>query len=176
MASADQTNSTPPEPSEAPPPTSRIGQVFFGSRELVRIVHRDPGHVAERPTRMYQTVGVTWLGALGAVIALSLVIADQRHIDDHKRRPNRPATDARLELQVPPKSATGQSIRVCAASHRSNCGADIRGLRTDRHGEADVLLYAPGATKPVQAPLTVGAVQGDKIGTNTATVNLAHDR
>jgi len=50
MASADRTSSTPPEPSEAPPPRSRIGRVFSGSRELVRIVYRDPEHVAERLT------------------------------------------------------------------------------------------------------------------------------
>jgi hypothetical protein len=50
MESADQTSPTAPEPSEAPRPRSRIGRVFAGSRELVRIVYRDPEHVAERLT------------------------------------------------------------------------------------------------------------------------------
>jgi len=50
MASADQTSSNPPETSDAPRARSRIGRVFSGSRELVRIVYRDPEHVAERLT------------------------------------------------------------------------------------------------------------------------------
>jgi hypothetical protein len=50
MESADQTGATAPEPSEARRPRSRIGRVFSGSRELVRIVYRDPEHVAERLT------------------------------------------------------------------------------------------------------------------------------
>jgi hypothetical protein len=50
MESADQTSATAPEPSEAPHPRSRIGRVFSGSRELVRIFYRDPEHVAERLT------------------------------------------------------------------------------------------------------------------------------
>jgi hypothetical protein len=48
MESADQTSPTAPEPSEAARPRSRIGRVFSGSRELIRIVYRDPEHVAER--------------------------------------------------------------------------------------------------------------------------------
>jgi hypothetical protein len=48
MASADQASSTPPEPSEAPRRKGRIGRAFSGSRELVRIIYRDPEHVAER--------------------------------------------------------------------------------------------------------------------------------
>jgi hypothetical protein len=51
----------PPEPSEAPPETEeaprvggRVGRVFSGSRELVRIVYRDPEHVSERLT-LYAT-------------------------------------------------------------------------------------------------------------------------
>ena len=50
MTSADQTSSPPPQPSGAPPARSRIGLVFSGSRELVRVVYRDPEHVAERLT------------------------------------------------------------------------------------------------------------------------------
>jgi hypothetical protein len=50
MESADQPSTTVPEPSEAPRPRSRIGRVFSGSRELVRIVYRDAEHVAERLT------------------------------------------------------------------------------------------------------------------------------
>ncbi len=50
MTSADQLDSIPPEPSEAPRPRSRIGRLFAGSRELVRIAYRDPEHVAERLT------------------------------------------------------------------------------------------------------------------------------
>jgi hypothetical protein len=50
MASTDETSSTSPEPQEAPRSRSRIGRVFSGSRELVRIVYRDPEHVAERLT------------------------------------------------------------------------------------------------------------------------------
>jgi hypothetical protein len=42
MASADQTSSTPPEPTEAPRPRSRIGGMFSGEVELVQIVYRDP--------------------------------------------------------------------------------------------------------------------------------------
>lgn len=50
MAQVDETNSTPPEPLQAPRSRSRIGRVFSGSRELVRIVYRDPEHVSERLT------------------------------------------------------------------------------------------------------------------------------
>jgi hypothetical protein len=50
MMTSDQTSSTAPEPSESPRPQSRIGRVFSGSRELVRIAYRDPEHVAERLT------------------------------------------------------------------------------------------------------------------------------
>lgn len=50
MASDDPTSSTPTESGEAPRPRGRIGRVFAGSRELVRIVYRDPEHVAERLT------------------------------------------------------------------------------------------------------------------------------
>jgi hypothetical protein len=50
MESADETTPTAPEPSEAPRPRSRVGQVFSGARELVRVVYRDPEHVAERLT------------------------------------------------------------------------------------------------------------------------------
>ena len=50
MTSADQLDSVPPEPSEAPHPRSRIRRAFSGSRELVRIAYRDPEHVAERLT------------------------------------------------------------------------------------------------------------------------------
>lgn len=53
MKSADETSSTPPEPMEVPEATNakgRIRRVFSGSRELVRIVYRNPEHVAERLT------------------------------------------------------------------------------------------------------------------------------
>jgi hypothetical protein len=50
MESADRTSTAAPEPSDAPHPRSRIGRVFSGTRELVRIVYRDPEHVAERLT------------------------------------------------------------------------------------------------------------------------------
>jgi hypothetical protein len=52
MESADQ--ATSPEPSEGRRPKTRIGRVFSGSRELIRIVYRDPEHVAERLT-LYAT-------------------------------------------------------------------------------------------------------------------------
>ena len=64
MASADETGRPSPEPSAPGPSVSgpegvsrsggRIGRVFSGSRELVRIVYRDPEHVAERLT-LYAT-------------------------------------------------------------------------------------------------------------------------
>ena len=50
MASADQIRATPPESDEPSRPKSRVGRAFSGSRELVRIVYRDPEHVAERLT------------------------------------------------------------------------------------------------------------------------------
>jgi hypothetical protein len=50
MESADQASATTPEPGDAPRPRSRVGRVFSGTRELVRIVYRDPEHVAERLT------------------------------------------------------------------------------------------------------------------------------
>src|ERR1700704_1240278 len=54
MESAARTGTPAPEPSDAPHPRSRIGRVFSGTRELVRIVYRDPEHVAERLT-LYAT-------------------------------------------------------------------------------------------------------------------------
>jgi hypothetical protein len=54
MESADQTSPTAQEPSEAPRPRGRVGRVFSGSRELVRLAYRDPEHVAERLT-LYAT-------------------------------------------------------------------------------------------------------------------------
>jgi hypothetical protein len=53
MTSADETSPTPAEAPEAPEATNsrgRIRRAFSGSRELVRIVYRDPEHVAERLT------------------------------------------------------------------------------------------------------------------------------
>lgn len=50
MAPTGHTRAPPPGPSEAPRPKRRVGRVFAGSRELVRIVYRDPEHVAERLT------------------------------------------------------------------------------------------------------------------------------
>ena len=49
MASADQMTPAAPEPN-ASQPRGRIRQVFTGTRALVRIVYRDPEHVAERLT------------------------------------------------------------------------------------------------------------------------------
>jgi hypothetical protein len=49
MASADHEGLISPDPS-APPSRSFIRRLFAGSRELVRLVHRDPEHVAERLT------------------------------------------------------------------------------------------------------------------------------
>ena len=51
MASADQTDpaAPPPEPG-AGPSRGRVRRMFAGSREAVRIVYRDPEHVAERLT------------------------------------------------------------------------------------------------------------------------------
>jgi hypothetical protein len=46
----EESGSAEPQPSRAPRPRSRIGRVFLGSRDLVRIVYRDPEHVAERLT------------------------------------------------------------------------------------------------------------------------------
>jgi hypothetical protein len=50
MASADELHEGAPEPGEEPRRRGRIGRVFAGSRELMRIVYRDPEHVAERLT------------------------------------------------------------------------------------------------------------------------------
>lgn len=50
MASADQTSSKSPEPSDPPRPRGRIRRVFSSSRELTRIAYRDPEHIAERLT------------------------------------------------------------------------------------------------------------------------------
>jgi hypothetical protein len=50
MASADETSAAPPEPVEPQRPRGRIRRVFSGSRELGRIVWRDPEHVSERLT------------------------------------------------------------------------------------------------------------------------------
>ena len=62
MASADETGSTSQETSDQPtnssvpppsvtqPPRRRIRRVFSGSRDLARIVYRDPEHVPERLT------------------------------------------------------------------------------------------------------------------------------
>ncbi|HEY2160735.1 MAG TPA: hypothetical protein VGH24_05465, partial [Solirubrobacteraceae bacterium] len=56
MASTDETHATseshetPPEPDESPRARSRVRRIFSGSRDLVRIVYRDPEHVAERLT------------------------------------------------------------------------------------------------------------------------------
>lgn len=49
MAPTGQTSATA-GPSEPPRPKGRVGRVFSGSRELARIVYRDPEHVAERLT------------------------------------------------------------------------------------------------------------------------------
>src|SRR5947209_8761837 len=49
MASADDERSISPEPS-ARPSRGYVRRVLAGSRALVRIVHRDPEHVAERLT------------------------------------------------------------------------------------------------------------------------------
>lgn len=53
MASVDEGSSNPPEPmegSEAISSRGRIGRVFVGARELVRLVYRDPEHISERLT------------------------------------------------------------------------------------------------------------------------------
>lgn len=57
----------------SPRPRSRIGRVFYDSRDLIRIVYRDPDLAYVDHVR--RTVGVNWLGALGALVALSMVIA-----------------------------------------------------------------------------------------------------
>lgn len=49
MASADRPSSVPPEPS-AQASKGYVRRVFAGSRALVRLVYRDPEHVAERLT------------------------------------------------------------------------------------------------------------------------------
>src|SRR5947208_8102596 len=49
MASARERSSVPPEPS-AQASKGYVRRVFAGSGALVRIVHRDPEHVAERLT------------------------------------------------------------------------------------------------------------------------------
>jgi hypothetical protein len=59
MASPDETSRASPEPSVPEPSRAehkkgRIARVCLGSRELVRIVYRDPEHVAERLT-LYAT-------------------------------------------------------------------------------------------------------------------------
>lgn len=48
MASADETRAV--EPGKPRRPQGRVGRVFSGSRGLVRLVYRDPEHVAERLT------------------------------------------------------------------------------------------------------------------------------
>jgi hypothetical protein len=48
--SEEQTDSTLSARSEEPAPRSRIRRAFSGSRELARLVYRDPEHVAERLT------------------------------------------------------------------------------------------------------------------------------
>lgn len=50
MEPADQSSETAPEPGEPPRARGRLGRLFSGSRELVRIAYRDPEHVAERLT------------------------------------------------------------------------------------------------------------------------------
>lgn len=50
MALPDKTSPINPATGEEPAPRSRIRRVFSGSRELVRIVYRDPEHVSERLT------------------------------------------------------------------------------------------------------------------------------
>jgi hypothetical protein len=47
---ADETGTRAPGLGEPGRPKGRIGRVFSGSRELLRIVYRDPAHVAERLT------------------------------------------------------------------------------------------------------------------------------
>jgi hypothetical protein len=49
MASADKTQSAAPDP-DVTPSRGRVRRVFAGSRELARIVYRDPEHVSERLT------------------------------------------------------------------------------------------------------------------------------
>jgi hypothetical protein len=49
VESADETESVPPD-ADMKPAQGRIRRLFAGSRELVRIVYRDPEHVAERLT------------------------------------------------------------------------------------------------------------------------------
>jgi hypothetical protein len=60
-------------PGVSPRPRRRIGRVFYDSRDLMRIVYRDPDLAYVDHVR--KTVGVNWLGAVGAVVALSMVIA-----------------------------------------------------------------------------------------------------
>ncbi len=47
---ADESGASAPELGEPQRPKGRIRRVFSGSRELVRVVYRDPEHVAERLT------------------------------------------------------------------------------------------------------------------------------
>ena len=47
---SDTPSGPPPAPDEAPAPRSRIRRAFSRSRELWRVVYRDPEHVAERLT------------------------------------------------------------------------------------------------------------------------------
>lgn len=46
----DEQSTVAPQPGEPAPPRGRIRRVFSGSRELMRIVYRDPEHVTERLT------------------------------------------------------------------------------------------------------------------------------
>src|SRR5947209_5728330 len=50
MTSADETNTTQSQPGPRVRPRSRVGRVFSGSSDVIRIVYRDPEHVAERLT------------------------------------------------------------------------------------------------------------------------------
>src|SRR5438874_1741533 len=49
MESADKTESAAPDP-DVTPSRGRVRRMFAGSRELARIVYRDPEHVSERLT------------------------------------------------------------------------------------------------------------------------------
>ncbi len=54
MTSTEDAGSAQPESSDSPRPRGRIARTFSGSRAAVRIVYRDPEHVAERLT-LYAT-------------------------------------------------------------------------------------------------------------------------
>ena len=92
-----------PAPGEVPPPRHRVTRFFSRSRELWRVVYRDPEHVPERPAeqqqrRQRQQVSLDYPLLLGEAAVQARPDRRQRDVDDrlveeHDPRPE----DARDE-------------------------------------------------------------------------------